>query len=167
MFMKSSLRAAALASFLAVSALSTGVAIAADSAPSPSPAQPAAVDKLGKARELIASKQWQAAIAELKQVNASGDASWNNLMGYSYRKAKNPDLAAADKYYAAALAIDAKHAPTLEYQGELRLQQGDLAGAEKNLAALDRGLFKSAEYKELKASIEQYKASGNKYVSRD
>jgi tetratricopeptide (TPR) repeat protein len=161
--MQSSLRAVALACFLAASA---GATLAADSAPAPS-AQPAAVDKLGKARELIASKQWQAAISELKQVNATGDASWNNLMGYSNRKAKTPDLAAAGKYYSAALAIDPKHAPTLEYQGELFLQQGDLGSAEKNLSALDKGLFKSAEYKELKAAIEQYKASGNKYVSRD
>jgi tetratricopeptide (TPR) repeat protein len=163
--MKASLRAAALACFLATSG---GVVLAADSEPAPTPSRAApAADKLGKARELIASKQWQAAIAELKQVNATSDANWNNLMGYSHRKAKNPDLAAAEKYYLAALAIDPKHAPTHEYLGELRLQQGDLAGAEKQLAALGGGFMKSDEYKELKAAIDRYKANGNKYVSKD
>ena len=48
-----------------------------------------------------------------------------------------------------------------------RTQNPTRRALEKNLAALDKGLFKSAEYKELKAAIEQYKASGNKYVSRD
>lgn len=165
--MKASLRAAALACFLATSG---GAVLAADSEPTPAPAATRAapaVDKLGKARELIASKQWQAAIAELKQVNATNDANWNNLMGYSHRKAKNPDLVTAEKYYLAALAIDPKHAATREYLGELRLQQGNLAAAEKELAALGGGFTKSDEYKQLKAAIDNYKASGNKYVSKD
>lgn len=166
--MNPSKRLAALACMFAV--VSSGAVMAADTPPPPPPpaaaAKPAG-DPLGKARELIASKQWQAAIAELKQVNATGDANWNNLMGYSHRKAKTPDYASADKYYAAALAIDPRHVGTLEYQGELRLQQGDLAGAEKNLAALDRINYKSQEYKDLKSSIERYKANGNKYVAKD
>lgn len=164
--MKPSLRVLAL--FAAVAA-SSGAVMAADTPPPPPPssAQPAAADKLGKARELIASKQWQAAISELKQVNATQDPNWNNLMGVSHRKAKNPDFAAAERYYQAALQIDPKHAPTLEYLGELRLQQGDLAGAEKQLAALNTGVFKSAEYKQLKAAIDAFKSNGNKYVSLD
>jgi hypothetical protein len=55
-------------------------------------------------------------------------------MGYSYRKADPPDLVTAEKYYSAALEINPKHLGTLEYLGEMRLQQGDLAGAEKQLA---------------------------------
>lgn len=164
--MKASLRVAALACFLAAHG---GAVMAADEpAPSPAPraAAPAA-DKLGKARELIASKQWQAAIAELKQVNATSDANWNNLMGYSHRKAKTPDFATAEKYYLTALSIDPKHAASQEYLGELRLQQGDLAGAEKQLAALGGGFFKSEEYKQLKAAIDAYKSNGNRYVSKD
>jgi tetratricopeptide (TPR) repeat protein len=163
--MKASLRVAALACFLAAHG---GAVMAADSEPAPSPApRAAAVDKLGKARELIASKQWQAAIAELKQVNATSDANWNNLMGYSHRKAKTPDFATAEKYYLAALSIDPKHAASQEYLGELRLQQGDLAGAEKQLAALSGGFLKSDEYKQLKAAIDAYKSNGNRYVSKD
>ena len=127
-----------------------------------------AVDNLGKARQLIAARQWQAAIAELQQLNATRDANWNNLMGYSYRKADPPDLVTAEKYYGAALAIDPKHLGTLEYLGELRLQQGDLTGAEKQLATLKKAsFFKSEEFKDLQGAIARYKAAGNKYVAAD
>ena len=125
-------------------------------------------DVLGKARGLIASKQWQAAISELQRVNAPRDANWNNLMGYSYRKADPPDLVTAEKYYSAALAIDPKHLGTLEYLGEMRLQQGDLAGAEKQLAALRKASFlKSEEFKDLQVAIDRYRAAGNVYVAAD
>ena len=42
-------------------------------------------------------------------VNDSDSADWNNLMGYTHRKAKTPDYAAAEPYYDAALRIDPKH----------------------------------------------------------
>jgi Flp pilus assembly protein TadD len=120
------------------------------------------------ARALIASKQWKSAIAELQHVNASQDANWNNLMGYAHRKADPPELALAEKYYSAALAINPKHRDALEYLGELRLQQGDLAGAEKQLVSLRNATFlKSDEYKDLQAAIARYKAAGNKYISTD
>ena len=125
-------------------------------------------DALANARVLIASKQWQAAIAELQHINATKDANWNNLMGYSYRKADPPDLVTAEKYYSAALEINPKHLGTLEYLGEMRLQQGDLAGAEKQLATLKNATFlKSDEFKDLQVAIESYKAADNKYVSTE
>src|ERR1035441_4306683 len=43
-------------------------------------------DKLGAARARIAEKNWAAAIDELKKVGDTGNADWNNLMGYSLRK---------------------------------------------------------------------------------
>lgn len=145
-----------------VLALSVHVAYAADT----EPVTPAVADKLAPARAQIAAKQWQAAIDELKRVNETGSADWNNLMGYTHRKAKTPDLAAAEKYYDAALRIDPKHRGALEYSGELYLTKGDLATAEKRLATLDKVcMLPCEEYTDLKKAVANYKANRNQYVS--
>ncbi len=131
-----------------------------------SPSVPAAADPLGGARTMIQQKKWVAAIDELKRVNLVDNADWNNLMGYSHRKAKTPDLAAAERYYEAALRIDARHRGALEYSGELYLMKGELARAEQRLAALDKECFlPCAEYTDLKKAVERFKSSGNKYVA--
>jgi Flp pilus assembly protein TadD len=129
---------------------------------------PAPNDKLAPARAQIAAKQWRGAIDELKRINDPGSADWNNLMGYSLRKAKTPDYEAAEKYYDQALRIDPKHRGALEYSGELYLIKGDLAKAEQRLAALDKICrLPCAEYTDLKKAIAAYKANGNKYASKD
>jgi len=118
-------------------------------------------DKLAAARAQIATKNWPAAIVELKRVNDAGDADWNNLMGYSLRKGPTPDLAGAEKFYNEALRIDPKHRGALEYSGELYLMTGDLAKAEQRLATLDKlCTFGCEEFSELKTAIAQYKAKG-------
>jgi Flp pilus assembly protein TadD len=125
-----------------------------------------APDKLTQARSLIKDKKWDEAIAELKRVNDTGSADWNNLMGYSLRKAKTPDLEGSERFYNEALRINPSHRGTLEYSGELYLMKGDLATAEKRLAALDKACtFGCEEYTDLKKAIERYKAAGNKYSS--
>ena len=78
-----------------------------------------APDKLDGVRAQIAAKNWSGAIDELKRLNDTGDADWNNLMGYSLRKAPTPDFAGAEKFYDEALRIDPKHRGALEYSGEL------------------------------------------------
>jgi tetratricopeptide (TPR) repeat protein len=134
---------------------------AADSAPSN--AKP---DKLGPARALIADKKWAAALDELKNVNDTGSADWNNLMGFSLRKAVSPDLIAAERHYNEALRIDPKHRGALEYSGELYLMKGDLAKAEQRLAALDKACFMPCEeFADLKKAVQAFKANGNKYVA--
>jgi len=156
-----------LASRLALVALlaATGSAFAADSEPAPAPAKAAAREKLGAARALIADGKWAAAIDELKRVNDTGSADWNNLMGYSHRKANTPDYAAAERYYDEALRIDPKHRGALEYSGELYLMTGDLSKAEARLAALDKACFMPCEeYTDLKKAVAAYKANGNKVV---
>ena len=141
-------------------ALSLNAAFAADTGPAP------AADKLAAARAQIASKNWAGAIDELKRVNDTGSADWNNLMGYSLRKSKTPDLAGSEKFYNDALRIDPNHRGTLEYSGELYLMKGDLAIAEKRLATLDKVCtLPCAEYTDLKNAIARYKANGNKTVS--
>jgi len=138
-------------------------ALAADSGPAPSAAP---TDKLSQARTLIKDKKWADAIDELKRVNDSGSADWNNLMGYSLRKAKTPDLDGAERFYNEALRIDPKHRGALEYSGELYLIKGDLTTAEKRLTVLDKACnFGCEEYTDLKKAIERYKANGNKYVA--
>ncbi len=142
-------------------ALAVGPAFAADS-------EPARPDSLGAARAQIAKNQWSAAIDELKRINDTGSADWNNLMGYSLRKAKTPDYAAAERFYNEALRIDPKHRGALEYSGELYLVMGDLPKAEQRLAALDKAcLLPCEEFTDLKKAVGRYKAAGNKYVAAD
>ena len=151
----------------AACAIAVNAGFAADSTPA-GPSAAAAPEKLAAARGLVAEKKWAAAIEELKRVNDSGNADWNNLMGYSHRKARTPDLAAAERYYGAALQIDPKHRGALEYSGELFLQLGDLARAEQRLAALDKACFLPCEeFTELKKAIASFKANGNKVAATD
>lgn len=146
---------------VAVMAVSINAAFAADNEPAA-----ATADKLAPARAQIAAKQWRGAIEELKRVNDTTSADWNNLMGYSLRKAKVPDYEGAEKYYNEALRIDPKHRGALQYSGELYLMKGDLAKAEERLAALDNICrLPCAEYTDLKKAVAAYKANGNKYVA--
>ncbi len=143
-------------------ALSINLAFAADTEP-----VAATADKLAPARAQIAASQWRLAIDELKKVNDTGSADWNNLMGYSHRKAKVPDYAAAERYYDEALRIDPSHRGALEYSGELYLMKGDLAKAEQRLAALDKACrLPCVEYTDLKKAIASYKANGNKVATK-
>ena len=127
---------------------------------------PPANDKLAPARAQIASKNWDGAIAELKRVNDAASADWNNLMGYTLRKAGTPDLDASEHFYDEALRIDPKHRGTLEYSGELYLIKGDLPMAEQRLAALDKICrLPCSEYTDLKKAIARYKATGSRSPS--
>ena len=120
-------------------------------------------DKLTPVREQIAARQWPLAISELQRINDTASADWNNLMGFSLRKATPPDLAGSEKFYTEALRIDPKHKGALEYSGELYLIKGDLASAEKRLAALDKlCLLPCEEYTDLKKAVERFKSNGNK-----
>jgi len=137
-------------------------AFAADTPSSPQPAP----DKLSAVRAQIAAKNFPGAIDELKRLNDTGDADWNNLMGYSLRKNPTPDFAGAEKFYDEALRIDPKHRGALEYSGELYLQTGNLEKAEQRLAALDKAcFFPCAEYSDLKKAIAQYKGGDSKSSS--
>jgi len=160
--------------FLALfsAALATQVARAHDTTPAPPPAPAAApaadknADKLASARTLIAAKKWTDAVDELRRVNDTGSADWNNLMGYTLRKGKTPDLAASEKYYDEALRIDPHHRNALEYSGELYLMKGALDKAQARLATLSTECAASCEqYAELKSAIERFQAAGNKFVT--
>ncbi len=145
-------------------ALSLSVAHAAPESP------PAASDQdtLAPVRAQLAARNWSGAIDQLKRINDTGSAEWNNLMGYSLRKSKTPDLAGSEKFYNDALRIDPQHLGTLEYSGELYLMKGELPKAEQRLAALGAACNKACtEYADLKRAIERYKSAGQKYVASD
>ena len=134
---------------------------AADTSDSNAPA-----DALTPVRQQIAAKQWPQAIAELRRINDVGSADWNNLMGYSLRKATPPDLDGSERFYNEALRINPKHRGALEYSGELYLMKGDLASAEKRLTTLDKlCLLPCEEYTVLKKAVARFKANGNKAVA--
>ncbi len=124
-----------------------------------------AADTLAPARARIAAKDWPGAVDELKKVNDVNNADWNNLMGYSLRKADPANYASAERFYNDALRINPKHRGALEYSGELYLMQGNLPLAEERLSALDKACFLPCEeHRDLKRAVARYKAAGNKYV---
>ncbi len=125
---------------------------------------PRAGDPLAAARTQIQAKRWADAAAELKKVNASSSADWNNLMGYTARKMAPPDLDAAQRHYDTALRIDPRHRGALEYSGELALMKGNLGVAEERLAALSRACSSCEELDDLKKAVNKFKANGNRYV---
>ncbi len=155
---------------MALAALICGFGTSAQAADTPEPAAPArataSASTLAKARSLIASKNWPGALAELRQLNQTQNADWNNLMGYTLRKSANPDLAAAQSHYDAALRIEPQHRGALEYSGELFLMRGDLAQAEARAAALAKACQRCEELDDLRGAIERYKAAGNRWVNK-
>jgi len=115
--------------------LLTGSAWAADMSPPPE-IKPAASDPLATPRRLIVAKDWTGALTALRAQPQTANADWNNLMGYTLRKQAQPDLARAETHYLEALRLDPNHRGANEYLGELYLMKGDVASAEKRLAAL-------------------------------
>ena len=80
-----------------------------------------------------------------------------NLLGFSYRKLGNVDLAFEN--YNAALENDPNHLGANEYIGELYLETDDLAKAEKHLKVLDAACpYGCDAYTDLKSAIKKYKA---------
>jgi Flp pilus assembly protein TadD len=125
----------------------------------PAPAAEAQPDPLAMARAHIEGRRWPAAIGALRQVNATGDPDWNNLMGYALRKQTPPDLDGAQRHYDAALKINPRHRGALEYAGELALMKGNLATAEAHLATLGRLCRSPCEaLDDLRRAVDAYKA---------
>jgi hypothetical protein len=155
----------ALAALAAAFTLLSSAPLHAADTPEPVRAPAPAADPLAKAREAIAAQRWPAAIDELKRINQTGNADWNNLMGYALRKQTPPDLDGAQRHYDAALRIDPKHQGALEYAGELALMKGQLPVAEQKLALLGQLCKSPCEaLDDLKAAVDRYKANGYRYL---
>lgn len=103
---------------------------------------------------------YASALTQLKTVNDTKSADWNNLMGFALRKNSPPDFANAQKHYEAALAIKPDHKGALEYYGELKLMQKDLPGAQalqaKLMAACPSGC---EQLDKLNAAVRKYQQS--------
>lgn len=125
-----------------------------------SPPTPSDPPWIIEARASIKSGKFEVAIQQLQKSNQTTSAEWNNLMGFSLRQQKTPDLLGAENYYKAALKIDPRHKGALEYYGMLKLTTNDLAGAEELLAKLDKlCFFGCEEYTDLKEAIKKYKST--------
>jgi Flp pilus assembly protein TadD len=132
----------------------SGTALAVDTTP------PTDV-RLTTARKAIDAKDWNLAMNELTAARRADprNADVHNLLGYSYRKRPNPDLAKAFEHYKIALDINPKHRGAHEYIGEAYLMDKKPAEAEKHLAQLEAICGKSCEeYQDLAKSIAEYKA---------
>lgn len=161
------MKSQAVFTLAALCALTPLAARAADTPePPPSPARAAqaqssaSTQPLAAARAHIKAARWAAAIDDLKRVNATGDADWNNLMGHAHRMQAKPDLDASQRYYDTALRINPQHAGALEYAGELALMKKDLATAELHLATLSKLCSSPCEQlDDLKKAVATYKAA--------
>jgi Flp pilus assembly protein TadD len=91
---------------------------------------------LSAIRGQIKAEDYKGAITGLQALADQGskDPDVYNLLGYSLRK--SGDRAGAQTYYQKALDIDPNHKGTLEYQGELYIEDGNIPKAQQNLALL-------------------------------
>ncbi len=108
-------------------------------------------------RKAVDRKDWpEATRLFLKAERRNPDhADLQNILGYSYRNQKQLDL--AFKHYKRALEIDPRHRGAHEYIGETYLLAGDLAGAQRHLAALKEiCLLPCDELKDLEKAIAAY-----------
>ena len=80
-----------------------------------------------------------------------------NYLGYTHRNLKQFDL--AFKYYKRAIELNPRHRGAHEYIGEAYLMTGDLANAEKHLAALrEICLLPCEELGDLEKAVATYRA---------
>ena len=106
----------------------------------------------------VADKRWEEAIARLRkaEVRNPDNADLQNLLGYSHRNLKQFDL--SFKHYKRAIEIDPRHRSAHEYIGEAYLMVGDVAGAERHVAAL-KGicLLGCEQLADLEKAVAEYK----------
>ena len=104
---------------------------------------------------LINEGRYEAAIEALNAARATFGPHPDVLtyLGFANRKLRRYEV--AETYYRAALTAAPGHRGATEYYGELMVERGDLAGAERMLAKLEGGCdFGCAEADELRRWIE-------------
>ena len=124
----------------------------------------------GDDQALLADADYAAGLAAIKAGNFAGAllrlqaalkrfpdaANLHNELGYTHRKLRQLDK--AFEHYQRALAIDPRHRGAHEYIGEAYLMVGDVAGAEKHVAALRSiCLLPCDELNELRKAIELHR----------
>ena len=114
-----------------------------------------------RAVSLINEHRYQDALAALDRAQAAFGPHPDILTysGYVWRKLGRLDE--AERYYRAALAIAPSHRGATEYYGELKVIEGDMAGARALLARLDRQCaFGCAEAEDLRRWIDARRRPG-------
>lgn len=109
-------------------------------------------------KRAVEKKDWAEAARLFEQAERRhpDNADLQNSLGFSYRNLKQFDL--AFKHYERAIALDPRHRGAHEYIGEAYLMTGDLAGAEKHLAALKKiCLLPCEELTDLERAIAAYR----------
>jgi len=87
---------------------------------------------------LINEGRYEAALAELEEAGRQFGPHPDVLtyMGFANRKMKRFEI--AEDYYQRALAVAPDHLGAIEYYGELKVERGDMAGAQQHLARLEK-----------------------------
>jgi Flp pilus assembly protein TadD len=108
-------------------------------------------------KRAVEKKDWAEAVRLFKraEVRHPDNADLQNSLGFSYRNVKEFDL--AFKHYRRAIELDPRHRGAHEYIGEAYLMTGDLAGAQKHLAALKQiCLLPCEELTDLEHAVAEY-----------
>jgi len=109
-------------------------------------------------KKAIEEKNWTQAIERLGKaaVRDPDNPDLQNWLGYANRKLAKYDL--AFKHYKRAIELDPRHRGAHEYIGETYLLVGDVAGAERHLAALrEICLLPCDELGDLERAIKDYR----------
>jgi len=104
-------------------------------------------------------KNWAEAAKRFHQaaLRDPDSADLHNYLGFAYRNLKQMDL--AFKYYNRSIELNPRHRGAHEYIGEAYLMVGDVANAEKHLAALrEICLLPCEELADLEKAVKEYRA---------
>ena len=110
-------------------------------------------------KRAVDKKDWAEAarLFQRAETRHPDNADLQNTLGFSYRNLKQYD--AAFKHYRRAIELDPRHRGAHEYIGEAYLMTGDLAGAEKHLAALKSiCLLPCEELTDLERAVAEYRS---------
>jgi hypothetical protein len=106
-----------------------------------------------QARDLILNGQYDAGIAAMRALKFDDHPDVATFIGLAYRKLGRIDE--AKSWYQRALATDPNHKLALSYDGMMRVEQGDILGAQANLIRIGRlcGDINCNEYQALQGVI--------------
>jgi Flp pilus assembly protein TadD len=111
-------------------------------------------------RKAVDMSNWVEAVRLFKrtELRYPDHADVQNVLGFSYRNLKQYEMAL--QHYRRAIELDPRHRGAHEYIGETYLLMGDLAGAERHLAALrDICLLPCDELDNLEGAIAKFRRS--------